>query len=51
VGAASQAAELKPSAPAKLIKTGGHIHRMLLNEPAGEMYTAGHGKVEVWSWR
>jgi WD40 repeat protein len=42
-------AELKPAAPVKLVKTGGHFHRFLLHEAAGELYAAGHGKLEVWS--
>jgi hypothetical protein len=41
----------KPSAPARLIKTGGHIHRFVLHEAANELYAAGHGKLEVWSWQ
>lgn len=39
----------KPSLPAKLLKTGGHVHRFVVNQPAGELYAAGHGKLEVLS--
>jgi hypothetical protein len=41
----------KPAAPVKLVKAGGHIHHFVLNEAAAELYAAGHGKLEVWSWR
>jgi WD40 repeat protein len=47
----AEPSEIKPSAPARLIKTGGHTHRFVLHEAAGELYAAGHGKLEVWTWR
>ncbi len=43
-----EAAAAKPVAPARLIKTGGHIHRFVFNEVQGEFYAAGHGKLEVF---
>ncbi|HEV3022789.1 MAG TPA: hypothetical protein VGX76_09980 [Pirellulales bacterium] len=45
----SPSVELKPAAPAKLIKTGGHTHRFVINEANGELYAAGHGKLEIWA--
>lgn len=33
------------------IKSGGHVHRFFLDEARGELYAAGHGKLEVWRVR
>jgi len=43
------AADPKPLAPAHRIKTDLHIHRLALNPAGTELYTAGHGKLDVWS--
>ena len=36
------------SVPVHKIKAEGHLHRLVLNPAAGEIYTAGHEKLEVW---
>jgi len=46
----TEPSEIKPLAPVRLIKTGGHTHRFVLHEAAGELYAAGHGKLEVLGW-
>lgn len=35
--------------PVHRLKSDGHIHRMCWNPRAGELYTAGHEKLEIWS--
>ena len=35
--------------PLHKVKADGHIHRLVLNPDANEIYTAGHEKLEVWS--
>jgi hypothetical protein len=39
-----------PLSAAHKHKFDGHVHRFLLNEAAGELYSAGHQKLEVWTW-
>ena len=46
----TEPSEIKPLAPVRLIKTGGHTHRFVLHEAVGELYAAGHGKLEVLGW-
>ncbi|MBI1901580.1 MAG: hypothetical protein HYS13_10785 [Planctomycetia bacterium] len=38
-----------PLSAAHKYKFDGHVHRFLLNEAAGELYAAGHQKLEVWA--
>jgi hypothetical protein len=31
------------------LKSDGHIHRLCWNATTGELYTAGHQKLEIWA--
>jgi WD40 repeat protein len=41
----------EPDVPVQRVKFEGHIHDFRLSADAGELYAAGHGKLEVWDLR
>jgi len=41
--------EKQKTIPVHRLKSDGHIHRMCCNPKAGELYTAGHNKLEIWA--